>query len=81
MGLAKHRGFAKIAARRSPDGRKADLTVLKAPRVVQMLKERRGRGGTRMHAGHAELRGSAGSMMKEYGERSARMGRGRTPRT
>ena len=68
----------------SPDVRRASLTGLKAPEAAQRLKKRRGREGTQKHArhaGHAELRESAGSMMKEYGERSTPKGRGRRLRT
>jgi hypothetical protein len=52
--------------------------VLEAPGTAETLRERRDREGTLRHAGRAELRGSADSTMKEYGERSTRMGQGRT---
>ena len=76
-----HRRFTGLAVRTRPDARKAGLKVLKAPGragTARELRELRDREGTQTHAGRAELEGSAGSMMKEYGGRSARMGRGRT---
>ena len=73
-----HRGFTGLAGHTRPDARQAGLTVLKAPGTAETLRKRRERKGTRRHAGRAELRESAGSTMKEYGERSTRMGRGRT---
>ena len=73
-----HRGFTGLAGHTRPDARQAGLTVLKAPGTAETLRERRDREGTLRHAGRAELRGSAGSTMKEYGGRSTRMGRGRT---
>ena len=73
-----HRGFTGLAGHTRLDVRKAGLTVLEAPGTAETLRERRDREGTLRHAGRAELRGSAGSTMKEYGGRSTRMGRGRT---
>ena len=76
-----HRGFTGLAGHTRPDVRQVGLTLLKAPGTAETLRERRERRerkGTQRHAGRTELRESAGSTMKEYGERSTRMGRGRT---
>jgi hypothetical protein len=76
-----HRRFTGLAGHTRPDVRKAGLTALKVPgttETLRNLRDRRDREGTQRHAGHAELRGSAGSTMKEYGGRSTRMDRGPT---
>ena len=78
MKPADHRRFTRLAGHTRPDVRKAGLTVLEAPRTAETLREPREREGTQRHAVRAELRGSAGSTMKEYGGRSTRTGRGRT---
>jgi hypothetical protein len=73
-----HRGFTGLAGHTRPDVRKAGLTALEVPGTAETFRNRREREGTQRHAGRADLRGSAGSTMKEYGGRSTRMGRGRT---
>jgi hypothetical protein len=55
--------------------------VARAPGTAEALKVRRNREGTKRRAGPVELRGSAGSTMKEYGERSTRTGWDRMLRT
>jgi hypothetical protein len=78
MERADHRDFTGLAGRTRPGARR---TNPKAAGIAETLRERREREGTKKHAGPAGLRGSAGSMMKAYGGRSTRTGRGRMLRT
>ena len=79
MGLAGLTGLAGLAVRRTPEARQASLKVLKIPGTAKTLRGRRGREGTGLHAGRAELMGSAGSTMREFGGHSTRTGRRQRP--